>query len=144
MNEFSQITSFVEQVGDEVEVQWGASYDDTLGDDVRVTIIATGYSVSDIPGINAIPVEITRPAEQAEESKPAQPETLEDAMDRFYPADQPDPAEQPEPVEETPDTPQAPAKPNDVKSDVMDYIDFDDDDALADAEDQPAWMRNRR
>ena len=115
-----------------------------MGDDVRVTIIATRYSVSDIPGINAIPVEITRPAEQVEESKPAQPETLEDAMDRFYPADQPDPAEQPEPVEETPDTPQAPAKPNVVKSDVMDYIDFDDDDALADAEDQPAWMRNRR
>lgn len=144
MNEFSQITSFVEQVGDEVEVQWGASYDDTLGDDVRVTIIATGYSVSDIPGINAIPVEITRPAEQEEESKPAQPETLEDAMDRFYPADQPEPAEQPELDEETSDTPQAPAKQNVVKSDVMDYIDFDDDDALADAEDQPAWMRNRR
>ena len=161
MNEFSQITSFVEQVGDEVEVQWGASYDDTLGDDVRVTIIATGYSVSDIPGINAIPVEITRPAEQAEESKPAQPETLEDAMDRFYPADQPEPAEETPATEtseesdtqdstestentDTTATPQAPAKPNVVKSDVMDYIDFDDDDALADAEDQPAWMRNRR
>ena len=161
MNEFSQITSFVEQVGDEVEVQWGASYDDTLGDDVRVTIIATGYSVSDIPGINAIPVEITRPAEQAEESKPAQPETLEDAMDRFYPADQPEPAEETPATEtseesdtqdstestentDTTATPQAPAKPNVVKSDVMDFIDFDDDDALADAEDQPAWMRNRR
>ena len=161
MNEFSQITSFVEQVGDEVEVQWGASYDDTLGDDVRVTIIATGYSVSDIPGINAIPVEITLPAEQAEESKPAQPETLEDAMDRFYPADQPEPAEETPATEtseesdtqdstestentDTTATPQAPAKPNVVKSDVMDFIDFDDDDALADAEDQPAWMRNRR
>ena len=43
-----------------------------------------------------------------------------------------------------PELPAQPAsKPNVVKSDVMDFIDFDDDDALADAEEQPAWMRRR-
>lgn len=160
MNEFSQITAFVEQVGDEVEVQWGASYDDTLGDDVRVTIIATGYSVSDIPGINAIPIEIIHPQEQAEEPKaPQQPESIEDAMGRFYPVEPEDKSEEqteetqtpeiPETPEQTeePEQPELPAqpasKPNVVKSDVMDYIDFDDDDALAGAEEQPAWMRRR-
>ena len=160
MNEFSQITAFVEQVGDEVEVQWGASYDDTLGDDVRVTIIATGYSVSDIPGINAIPIEIIHPQEQAEEPKaPQQPKSIEDAMGRFYPVEPEDKSEEqteetqtpeiPETPEQTeePEQPELPAqpasKPNVVKSDVMDFIDFDDDDALADAEEQPAWMRRR-
>ena len=160
MNEFSQITAFVEQVGDEVEVQWGASYDDTLGDDVRVTIIATGYSVSDIPGINAIPIEIIHPQEQAEEPKaPQQPESIEDAMGRFYPVEPEDKSEEqteetqtpeiPETPEQTeePEQPEQPAqpasKPNVVKSDVMDFIDFDDDDALAGAEEQPAWMRRR-
>lgn len=158
MNEFGQITEFVEQVGDEVEVQWGASYDDTLGDNVRVTIIATGYSVSDIPGINAIPVEVISPQKQEETPQaPQQPETIEDAMGRFYPVEpeqpqtpetqeQPEtpetPEEQPEP--EQPETPAQPAsKPNIVKSDVMDFIDFDDDDALSGAEEQPAWMRRR-
>ena len=161
MNEFSQITAFVEQVGDEVEVQWGASYDDTLGDDVRVTIIATGYSVSDIPGINAIPLDITNPAPQEEDPKVTQqPETIEDAMDRFYPVepetpetpetpDTPENPENPEPPEqpEQPETPAQPAQPaaqpNVVKSEIMDFIDFDDDDALASAEEQPAWMRRR-
>ena len=156
MNEFSQITAFVEQVGDEVEVQWGASYDDTLGDDVRVTIIATGYRVSDIPGINSIPVEITNKQEKQEETPHVvqQPETLEDAMDRFYPSDpeQPkaeDEAETPEDAEDadgkedTKKPAPTPAAPTTVPG-YTDYIDFDDDDALADAEDQPAWMRNRR
>ena len=49
MDEFEQINQFVKEVGDDVEVQWGASLDESLGDEVRVTIIATGYEVSDIP-----------------------------------------------------------------------------------------------
>lgn len=163
MNEFSQITEFVEQVGDEVEVQWGASYDDSLGDEVRVTIIATGYSVSDIPGINAIPLEITSPTPDNEEQKPTQqPETLEDAMERFYPDNkQEEPAQpaesvRPESAERTEETaqdndkqeePAQPAAPSPKPASynpAMDFIDFDDDDALAGAEEQPAWMRNRR
>lgn len=47
--EFDQIHRFVEKVGETVEVQWGLSIDDELGEDVRITIIATGYEVSDIP-----------------------------------------------------------------------------------------------
>ena len=51
MKEFDQINQFVEEVGDEVEVQWGVSIDESLGEAVRVTIIATGYAVSDIPSL---------------------------------------------------------------------------------------------
>ncbi len=51
MDEFDQINRFVDEVGDEVEVQWGISIDDSLGEAVRVTIIATGYAVSDIPSL---------------------------------------------------------------------------------------------
>ena len=156
MNEFSQITAFVEQVGDEVEVQWGASYDDNLGDDVRVTIIATGYSVSDIPGINAIPLEITGVQEESEQKVPQQPESIEDAMGRFYPTEQPQEPETPA----TPETPEEPEQGEEPEQEgqpaqaeqpkqpnlnrIMDFIDFEDDDALAGAEEQPAWMRNRR
>lgn len=51
MTELDQINEFIDTVGDEVEVKWGASYDESLGDEVRVTLIATGYPVTDIPGI---------------------------------------------------------------------------------------------
>ena len=52
--EAEQIQDFIQQVGDEVEVQWGISIDETLGEDVRVTIIATGYEVSDIPSLTDV------------------------------------------------------------------------------------------
>lgn len=51
MSEIDQIHDFVREVGDDVEVQWGAAVDEELGEKVRVTIIATGYEVSDIPSI---------------------------------------------------------------------------------------------
>jgi len=54
MTELDQINEFIDKVGDEVEVKWGASYDDSLGKEVRVTLIATGYPVNDIPGIDGI------------------------------------------------------------------------------------------
>lgn len=52
MSEMSQIHEFVNEIGDDVEVQWGASLDETLEDCVRVTIIATGFEVSNIPGLD--------------------------------------------------------------------------------------------
>lgn len=51
MSEIEQINAFVQEVGDNVEVQWGASIDENLEKKVRVTIIATGYEVSDIPSL---------------------------------------------------------------------------------------------
>ena len=70
MQEMDQIHAFVNEVGDEVEVQWGVSIDDTLGDKVRVTLIATGYEVSDIPGLD-----------DAVGKK-----TVEQAIETFYPS----------------------------------------------------------
>ena len=51
-SELAQVHAFVCEMGDDVEVQWGISIDDNLGDKVRVTVIATGYEVSDIPGLD--------------------------------------------------------------------------------------------
>ena len=54
MSEIDQIHSFVSEIGEDVEVQWGASIDDTLEENVRVTIIATGFEVSNIPGLDDV------------------------------------------------------------------------------------------
>ncbi len=51
MEEVQQIHDFMNKVGDDVQVIWGATFDDDLGEDVKITIIATGYDVSDIPGM---------------------------------------------------------------------------------------------
>ena len=52
MQEVDQIDAFVDEIGDDGEVQWGAALDETLGDEVRVTIIATGYEVDGLPTID--------------------------------------------------------------------------------------------
>ncbi len=79
MQELDQINRFIDQVGEDVEVKWGASYDDELGDEVRVTVIATGYSVSNIPGIEeGEEVKITR--EPTIVVKP----TIDDFMKEMY------------------------------------------------------------
>ncbi len=69
MEEIDQINEFVQEVGDNIEVQWGASIDESLGEDVRVTVIATGYKVDGLP------------SEEAEEGK----KTIEEAIDENYP-----------------------------------------------------------
>ncbi len=69
MEEIDQINDFVQEVGDNIEVQWGASIDESLGEDVRVTVIATGYKVDGLP------------SEEAEEGK----KTIEEAIDENYP-----------------------------------------------------------
>lgn len=82
MQEIDQINEFVQEVGDDIEVQWGASLDESLGEDVRVTIIATGYKVDGLP------------TEEAEEGK----KTIDEAIEENYPPQVPNPMED-EPVQ---------------------------------------------
>ena len=77
MEEIDQINDFVQEVGDDIEVQWGASIDETLGEEVRVTVIATGYKVDGLPS----------------EDEEAGKKTIAEAIDANYPPQQPKPME---------------------------------------------------
>ena len=77
MEEIDQINDFVQEVGDDIEVQWGASIDETLGEEVRVTVIATGYKVDGLP------------SEEEEEGK----KTISEAIEANYPPQTPKPME---------------------------------------------------
>lgn len=84
MEENDQIYQFIQEVGEEVEVQWGISVDDTLGENVRVTIIATGYEVSDIPGLDDIDGYYKQEKKQPEpptEEKESQPKEEEPVVE---------------------------------------------------------------
>lgn len=82
MEEIDQINDFVQEVGDNIEVQWGASIDETLGNEVRVTVIATGYQVDGLP------------SEDEEEGK----KTISEAIEDNYPPQQPKPMEDEKPA----------------------------------------------
>jgi cell division protein FtsZ len=53
MEEVEQIHDFMSKVGENVQVIWGASFDEELKEKVKITLIATGFEVSDIPGMPA-------------------------------------------------------------------------------------------
>lgn len=139
MQEFDQINQFVDEVGDDVEVQWGVSIDDSLGEAVRVTIIATGYAVSDIPSLEDEAGKVT----------------VEDAMaynyDGLTPKEEPKPDEKPVEVDLTPTDPkpaeqQIPRRPDFEDGDII--IDFEDEEDSSKDDKQEdtgffGWKRRR-
>jgi len=152
--ETDQIHEFVREVGEEVEVQWGITLDETMGEEVRVTLIATGYEVSDIPSLNE------------DDGQP----TVEDAMRNNYDnIDKPivEPKEDepkqeielqiPDPIEITTPAPEQVSTPRSRPASELDddiKVCFDEDEEEAQPASAPAqpekhsilpgWMRNRK
>lgn len=144
--EIDQVHEFVQEVGEDVEVQWGISIDESLAEDVRVTIIATGYEVSDIPSLDegsgnpsvdeAIVTNYPEEKAPAEEEKPQetkQEEEIEVTVTETQPA-------QEEPKPAVPQANEAATDSQPVEIDLTDTI----------QQSQPvrrgfaAWMRGRR
>lgn len=46
MSETDEITSFVSSINSEVDVIWGVGFDESLGNSVKLTILASGFDVS--------------------------------------------------------------------------------------------------
>jgi cell division protein FtsZ len=138
MSEIDQIHSFVSEIGDDVEVQWGASIDETLEDNVRVTIIATGFEVSNIPGLD-----------DAVGKK-----TVDEAIEDYYGENKtitsrPTPIEEPaedileeEPVEPALPFTSQPAPQED--GDIVIQLDAEKDADNGSGFGLPGWMRGRR
>ncbi|MDD5184206.1 MAG: cell division protein FtsZ [Paludibacter sp.] len=79
MEEVDQIHHFMSTVGENVQVIWGASFDDALGENVKITLIATGFDVSDIPGMPASAVKaVHKRIHSMEPSKALETITLDD------------------------------------------------------------------
>lgn len=148
MEEVSEINQFMETTGSDIEVIWGASFEDGLQEKVKITIIATGFEVDQIPEIigdrNIEELKIKRKA-------PVQsiPKSSEDDIQFTIET----------PKQEMPSTPsnfktqthiasiekQYESKPS-LKSKTSFNIqleDMDDDDTLSNIENIPAYLRKK-
>lgn len=154
MEEVQQIHDFMTKVGDDVVVIWGATYDDNLGDNVKITLIATGFNVGDIPGmpanyskdkkqgnkdntvlqnvVNAIQTLTTTD----KDPKVDKESDIQKAMDQYYGKQNTVPEDE-IPVEKM---------PVDVTDEIDDLKvftleDFENDSTLKEIENIPAWKR---
>ena len=46
MSEAAELTEFISNLGEEIDVIWGVAIDNTLGDKIKMTILASGFDVS--------------------------------------------------------------------------------------------------
>ncbi|NDW12454.1 cell division protein FtsZ [Bacteroides sp. 214] len=54
MEEMNEIHEFMSKFRDGVEVIWGVAKDDELGERVKITVLATGFGMEDVPGMDSI------------------------------------------------------------------------------------------
>ena len=98
MYEVTEASSAIRQVvDDQANIIWGAAIDDTLGDTVRVTVIATGFDAQEEIGIPAskLAAQQTAAAQQVPPMTQGMPQQGQAAMQQTQQAQQPvQPAQQ--------------------------------------------------
>ena len=66
MEEMNEVNDFMEQFGSDFEIKWGIALDPELGKKVKVTILATGFGIKDVPEMDT---HIARHTQEEEEKK---------------------------------------------------------------------------
>lgn len=83
MEEMNEVHSFMARFDSDFEIKWGMASDPTLGEKVKITILATGFGVSDVDGMEArtpnLQDIISRDAERSEKEM-----KLDDRRKRYY------------------------------------------------------------
>ena len=82
MEEMNEVHEFMSRFGKDVETKWGLYIDDNLEDKVKFTILATGFGIKDVPGMNnKLSAEEQKRQEEFEEEEQKKAERRDD----FYP-----------------------------------------------------------
>ena len=139
LEEIKELNEFMDTVGEDVDVIWGASYDDTLDDNVKITMVVTGFNVSDIPGMPDdlatahVPFQVN--GEPVVTEKDAHDGKIEQMMEGFYAGPK------------KPEEPEEPAEaPEEQEEELPEFSldDLDDESKREDIENIPAWKRRMR
>lgn len=159
MEEITQIHEFMAEIGEDVTVIWGATFDDELGDDVKITLIATGFDVRDIPGMpSSILTQINieedkKAAEAALEEEVLDDEQIEEnrhkdveydrAIGELYGSSIKTPKREEKKVELPKEEPLVFITPEEDQESVptIDLSDLEDEEELNKVENIPAWKR---
>ena len=71
MEEMNEVNDFMSRFRKDVETKWGLATDSSLGDKVKITLLATGFGLQNVPGVRDL-------TEQKEQEKTAVDQERED------------------------------------------------------------------
>lgn len=84
MDEMNEVHEFMSKFHDDVETKWGLSTDPSLGKQVKITILATGFGISSVPGIKT---KLDAEAEQRRQIEIERDEENAERRDNYYGVD---------------------------------------------------------
>jgi cell division protein FtsZ len=92
VDEMEEINRFTAKFEDNnIEVIWGLATDDSLDEEVKITILATGFGVSNIPGMSNTTIKVDRTPEEKPQETPEEREQREqqeakdkDMISKYY------------------------------------------------------------
>lgn len=85
VDEMNDITNFMEQFGTDYELKWGVANDPDLGEKVKVTLLATGFGITDITPELTNRVTKQTPDEIAQQQKEEEEKLKrEERIGRYY------------------------------------------------------------
>ena len=81
MEEMNEVNDFMEQFGSDFEIKWGIALDPELGKKVKVTILATGFGIKDVPEMDT---HIARHSQEEEENQTEIDIRKDGRRERYY------------------------------------------------------------
>lgn len=88
MEEMNALHDFMGKFGREIEVIWGAAVEKDLGEEVKVTLLATGFSIMNVPGIEEQHIAQTKAEELErkirEDQRRKEEEEGQKLIDKYY------------------------------------------------------------
>lgn len=84
MNEMDEIHDFMSKFGKDFETKWGLYEDSDLGSKIKFTILATGFGISDVPGMDNVIQKHTREEEERLAEQEEIRQKKEDRRSNYY------------------------------------------------------------
>ena len=81
IDEMNEIDSFMNSLDPNIEVIWGESTDNELGQDAKIIILATGFGTSSVPGMEEMKIQRSKEEQEQLEEEEVRDQEL---IDRIY------------------------------------------------------------
>ena len=82
MEEMNEVHNFMSKFSKDVETKWGMATDASLGNKIKITLLATGFGLQNVPGMTPM---LDRNAQLQEEEDREKQEMRDFIRDKYYP-----------------------------------------------------------